>query len=71
MRHRTDTAHGHAFLVVGEMDTHGDFQTFEGNTNLAGSRDGDGAYYNKRNINGSASMELLGFVDVEKAMTPA
>lgn len=71
LRHRNDKAHGHAFLVVGVMGDDGWFQTFEGNTNLAGDREGEGAFFYKRHINGSASMELLGFVDVEKAMTPA
>lgn len=72
MQSKKDPRHGHAFIVVGQMSADGWFQTFEGNTDLSGDRDGDGAFFSKRHIQSKESrgLVLLGFVDVAKAATP-
>jgi hypothetical protein len=51
---------GHAVLATGN-NTAWDFETDEGNTNAAGSREGDGVYKKRRKPHNS-TLELKGFV---------
>ena len=64
-----ETQQGHTgFVTAVDGDS---FYTVEGNTNGEGSRDGDGVYVKKRNIKGSATLKLVGFLDpFEKATEP-
>jgi hypothetical protein len=53
---------GHAYVLT---DNEGTFQpTVEANTNIQGSRDGDGIYENQREQSGDQSKKYLGAVDV-------
>lgn len=65
MRSKIDPSRGHAVLALSKPDVSGWFDTFEFNTDLGGSRDGDGAMYTKRNIAGTKGLEFLGFVKIE------
>jgi hypothetical protein len=38
----------HVGIAVGDVDEHGNFETVEGNTNQAGSREGEGVYRKTR-----------------------
>lgn len=69
MQSRTDKTKGHAFIVT-ELNQDGSFKTFEGNTDLSGDRDGDGAFFSKRTMSGTKGLKMIGFVDVIKAATP-
>ena len=51
---------GHAALVVRQLSPN-KWQTIEGNTNAAGSREGDGVYLKTRKVV-QGSMALEGFV---------
>ena len=55
---------GHAAMFE-SMETRRKFHTIEGNTNAAGSREGDGVY-NKIRTAKMGSMTLEGFVDIKK-----
>ncbi len=56
---------GHTGIVTGGIS--GDnFSTVEGNTNGAGSSEGDGVYNKTRSIHGSSSMNVKGFIDIEQ-----
>jgi hypothetical protein len=68
MQHRKDPRHGHAVIVVNTPDHYGYFETFEFNTDISGSRDGDGAMFTKRHLTGTAELRFLGFVDLSKAL---
>ncbi len=56
-----DTAAGHAGIV--EMKTKDGFYSMEGNSNEAGSREGDGVYRKKRLLTPMGNLKLLGFID--------
>lgn len=49
---------------VKETSTTAKFSTIEGNTNAAGSSEGDGVYESWRLITGTPTKSLLGFIDV-------
>jgi hypothetical protein len=57
-----DSQRGHGGIVEAVNDD-GTFTTIEGNTNEAGSREGDGVYRKTRALGGTGEMKLLGFVD--------
>lgn len=42
------------------------FKTIEGNTNAAGSRDGDGVYENERYTTGTPTRTVLGYIDLPR-----
>jgi len=58
-----DTSNGHAMLVL-QAGPGNIMTTFEGNTNLAGSRDGDGAYIKTRDKFRNGNLQTLGFVRI-------
>lgn len=59
-----DTIHGHTGICedAGKIYIH----TIEGNTNSAGSREGDGVYEKVRTLAGSPSLKTKGFIDVSQ-----
>lgn len=62
LQNKTDKAHGHAFgFAEDETDVQ---HTIEYNTNLAGSRNGDGVYELVRTVKGTPTKIYLGNVDV-------
>jgi len=62
-RNRDDKNHGHAYgLTADQKDLYQ--ATIEYNTNMAGSRDGQGVYNLKRTQDGDSKKEYLGAVDV-------
>lgn len=67
MQKKLDPTKGHAFIVIGPVDDKGNFPTFEFNTNPGGSRDGDGCYRSTRNIKGSLTMRMRGYINLAKA----
>jgi hypothetical protein len=62
MKHK-DSDSGHAGIVVDEGQIRM-FETIEGNTNEEGSREGDGVYRKVRDIHGTKTMDILGFIDL-------
>ena len=56
---------GHTGFVVqaGEFDH---FRTVEGNTNADGGSEGDGVYKKIRNMRGTSTKRVLGFIDVPR-----
>lgn len=62
MRSKIDSTRGHAVLALDKPDESGWFNTFEFNTDLGGSRDGDGAMFTKRHIDGTKNLKFVGFV---------
>lgn len=70
----SDPAHGHFGVCLSYADGNGLFQTFEFNTNPdPGSviRDGQGAHFLNRNIAGTRSMRVLGYIDLFEAIKEA
>ena len=64
-RSKSDPTRGHAvYCKTGSVDQV--FNTFEFNTDIKGSRDGGGAMSTKRNVAGTPTLDLLGFVDLSK-----
>ena len=65
------TYRGHAAFCLSYSDQ-GIFKTFEFNTSSKNSlevvRDGEGAYYKTRDMDGYSDMQLLGFIDLEACM---
>ena len=58
---------GHTGICTGGFHADGkNFSTIEGNTNGAGSSEGDGVYKKTRSIDGSSSMTVKGFVDLPR-----
>jgi len=55
------TERGHAGIIMGR-NTEGNFLTVEGNTNDAGSREGDGVYVKTRTPTGSERFRVLGWL---------
>lgn len=64
LRNKADHSHGHVYIVEADQTDPKLHATIEGNTNKAGSRDGDGVYENMRSTDGTATKDFLGFVDV-------
>ncbi len=60
MKFRTGQT-GHAGFC---LNREREFETIEGNTNIIGSREGDGVYVKTRFLEGTASMSMRGFIDV-------
>lgn len=56
------TSSGHTGLSVDQGKFY--FNTIEGNTNKAGSREGDGVYRKKRAMTSPGSLQLKGFIDL-------
>lgn len=54
---------GHALIVM-QNGPSNMMMTFEGNTNYAGSRDGDGAYFRTRDKQSNGNLKTLGFVRI-------
>lgn len=61
---------GHTGVCTGEARV-GIFKTIEGNTNGAGSSDGDGVYSKWRYTKGNASNKVRGFIDVPRMIQDA
>lgn len=62
LQNKVDKAHGHAFMFA---EDESDVQhTIEYNTNLKGSRNGDGVYELARTVKGTSTKIYLGNVDV-------
>ena len=58
---------GHTGICSGGLHADGkNFSTIEGNTNGAGSSEGNGVYKKTRSIDGTSSMTVKGFVDLPR-----
>jgi len=57
------TSSGHTGFVTG-VDANGNLLTIEGNTNGAGSRDGDGVFSKTRNKTADGTLKVVGFLKV-------
>lgn len=68
MQQYEDPSHGHGVYVLTSADEHGNFHTYEFNTDADGSRNGDGFYLKTRNIKGDKSKKFLGYVSLTKAL---
>jgi len=53
---------GHGAIVIGCKEGSDIISTFEGNTNVAGSRDGEVSMNRKRDLKAKSSLQLVGFV---------
>lgn len=67
---RTSAWRGHTGLCTG-TSTAGVFPSIEGNTNGAGSSDGDGVYKKYRFTKGNAFSKMRGFIDVPSMIQDA
>ena len=67
-----DSWRGHVGIVTGPVKN-GLFQTFEFNTGPGPGvvRDGDGAFFKSRDLDGYGDMRLRGYIDVYQAVTEA
>lgn len=73
-QYKADPTHGHFGMCLSEADNNGSFQTFEFNTSPDPSsviRDGQGAHFMNRNVSGTHSMKILGYLDLFDAITEA
>ena len=68
MQSKKDPTKGHAVMVLSNPDSAGYIETFEFNTDISGSRDGDGAFFTKRSILGTENLKFLGFIPLNKAI---
>lgn len=62
-----DTTSGHTGFTIDKpfYEASGEyFKTIEGNTNKAGSREGDGVYNKTRSLKSSETFKLRGFIDL-------
>ena len=67
----SDPTHGHFGMCLSDADSNGSFQTFEFNTNPDSSavvRDGQGAHFVIRNVSGTRTMKIIGYIDLFEAM---
>lgn len=70
-QYASDPTHGHCGMCLSEADGSGLFQTFEFNTNPdpgAVIRDGQGAHFVNRNVAGTRSMKIVGYIDLFEAI---
>jgi hypothetical protein len=73
-QNKSDATHGHFGMCLSEADSNGVFQTFEFNTSPDVSsvvRDGQGAHFLNRNIAGTHSMRVLGYIDLFESIIDA
>lgn len=71
-QYASDPTHGHFGMCLSYADGNGLFQTFEFNTNPdpgAVIRDGQGAHFVNRNVAGTRTMRILGYIDLFDAIT--
>lgn len=68
MRSTKNPSLGHAVLVVSYEAMDGNFRTFEFNTDISGTRDGDGAMFTSRHYSGTGDLKFLGFIPLEKTI---
>lgn len=71
-QYASDPTHGHFGMCLSYADGNGLFQTFEFNTNPdpgAVIRDGQGAHFVNRNVAGTRTMRILGYIDLFEAIT--
>lgn len=73
-QYASDPTRGHFGMCLSEADNNGSFQTFEFNTSPDASaviRDGQGAHFTNRNVSGTRSMKILGYIDLFDAIVEA
>lgn len=72
-RSRSNSSRGHVAIVLHDGFHAGGkvFDTFEYNTNSAGSREGEGCLIRTRSLDGDRNLEFLGFIDLPAAFVAA
>jgi hypothetical protein len=72
-RQNSNHSRGHVGMVVSDLAQNSSFRVFEFNTNISNQnevvRDGEGAGFVTRRLNGTQTMTIIGYVDVYQAMT--
>lgn len=64
MYNLSNPTYGHVLICLSGADENGNFKTFECNTDSSGSRDGEGCMFSTRNIKGTLTKKIRGYIDI-------